>query len=51
MENVKTLIDEAGVAGMPGSTFGTARNDWLRFALVTPRATEAAERLAEYFAE
>jgi len=49
MANVKTLIDEAGVAGMPGSTFGTARSDWLRFALVTPRATEAAERLVDYF--
>jgi len=49
MENVKTLIDEAGVAGMPGSTFGTARSEWLRFALVTPRATEAAERLVDYF--
>src|SRR6056297_1885786 len=50
MANVKTLVDEAGVAGMPGSTFGTARDDWLRFALVTPRVTEAAERLADYFA-
>ena len=49
MANVKTLIDEAGVAGMPGSTFGSAREEWLRFALVTPRATEAAERLADYF--
>ena len=49
MANVKTLIDEAGVAGMPGATFGTARDDWLRFALVTPRVTEAAERLADYF--
>jgi len=49
MANVKTLVDEAGVAGMPGSTFGTARDDWLRFALVTPRVTEAAERLADYF--
>lgn len=49
MANVKQLIDEAGVAGMPGSTFGTAREHWLRFALVTPRAETAAERLAEYF--
>ena len=49
MANVKTLIDEARVAGMPGATFGTARSDWLRFALVTPRVTEAAERLADYF--
>ena len=49
LENVERLIDEAGVAGMPGETFGEARADWLRFALVTPRAREAAERLAEYF--
>ena len=49
MENVKTLIDEAGVAGMPGATFGTARDEWLRFALVTSRTEEAAERLATYF--
>jgi len=48
-ENVKRLIDEAGVAGMPGSAFGESRADWLRFALVTPRAEEAAERLADYF--
>ncbi|SMO75402.1 pyridoxal phosphate-dependent aminotransferase [Halorubrum cibi] len=51
MENVKRLIDEAGVAGMPGDTFGTARDDWLRFALVTPRSLEAAERLVDYFSE
>ena len=49
MANVKRLIDEAGVAGMPGEAFGSARDDWIRFALVTPRATEAAERLADYF--
>ena len=51
MQNVKTLIDEVGVAGMPGATFGTAREDWLRFALVTPRVEEAAERLTDYFAD
>ncbi|MFB6156412.1 MAG: pyridoxal phosphate-dependent aminotransferase [Haloferacaceae archaeon] len=49
LENVKRLIDEAGVAGMPGEAFGSARADWFRFALVTPRATEAAERLAAHF--
>ncbi|MUW14721.1 aminotransferase class I/II-fold pyridoxal phosphate-dependent enzyme [Halorubrum sp. CBA1125] len=49
MANVKRLIDEAGVAGMPGEAFGTARTDWIRFALVTPRTVEAAERLADYF--
>ncbi|VTT87639.1 Aspartate aminotransferase [Halorubrum sp. DM2] len=51
MANVKRLVDEAGVAGMPGEAFGTARDEWIRFALVTPRATEAAERLADYFAD
>jgi len=49
MENSKRLIDETGVAGMPGEAFGEARADWHRFAIVTPRAIEAAERLAEYF--
>jgi XTP/dITP diphosphohydrolase len=45
------LVDDAGVAGMPGDAFGTARGDWIRFALVTPRAVEAAERLADYFGD
>ncbi|SEV83067.1 pyridoxal phosphate-dependent aminotransferase [Natrinema salifodinae] len=49
LENVERLIDEAGVAGMPGEAFGDSRSDWLRFALVTPRVEEAAERLATYF--
>ena len=49
MANAKRLIDEAGVAGMPGETFGSAREAWLRFALVTPRVEEAAARLADYF--
>ncbi len=47
--NIRRLIDEAGVAGMPGSAFGESRADWLRFALVTPRVEEAADRLAAYF--
>jgi hypothetical protein len=34
---------------MPGEAFGESRSDWLRFALVTPRAEEAAERLAAFF--
>lgn len=50
LENVERLIDEAGVAGMPGDAFGASREDWLRFALVTPRAEVAADRLAGYFA-
>jgi aspartate/methionine/tyrosine aminotransferase len=49
LSNVKRLIDEAGVAGMPGEAFGDSRADWMRFALVTPRAQEAAARLADYF--
>lgn len=51
MANVKRLVDEAGVAGMPGEAFGNARDEWIRFALVTPRAVEAAERLADYFGD
>ena len=50
LENAEKLIDEAGVAGMPGEAFGESRDDWLRFALVSPRVEEAAERLADYFA-
>jgi len=49
LDNVFELVDEAGVAGMPGEAFGSSREDWLRFALVTPRAEEAASRLADYF--
>ncbi|SEP77901.1 pyridoxal phosphate-dependent aminotransferase [Natrinema salaciae] len=49
LETVERLIDEAGVAGMPGEAFGDSRTDWLRFALVSPRVEEAAERLATYF--
>jgi aspartate/methionine/tyrosine aminotransferase len=49
LSNVERLIDEAGVAGMPGEAFGSAREDWFRFALVTPRVEEAADRLAAFF--
>ncbi|QSW99529.1 pyridoxal phosphate-dependent aminotransferase [Haloterrigena alkaliphila] len=49
LANVERLIDEAGVAGMPGEAFGDSRTEWLRFALVTPRVEEAARRLAAYF--
>ena len=48
-EHVRTLIDDGGVACMPGEAFGEARADWFRFALVTPRVEEAAERLAAFF--
>jgi aspartate aminotransferase len=47
LDNVERLVDEAGVACMPGDTFGT-HDGWVRFALVTPRAEEAARRLADY---
>ena len=50
LENVERLIDTAGVAGMPGETFGPARSDWIRFALVTDRVEAAAARLGEFFA-
>jgi aspartate/methionine/tyrosine aminotransferase len=46
---VEQLIDEAGVAGMPGEAFGDARADWFRFALVTSRVEAAVERLAAFF--
>lgn len=49
LANVEQLIDDTGVAGMPGEAFGSARDEWLRFALLSPRVEEAADRLAEYF--
>jgi len=48
-DNAERLIDEAGVAGMPGAAFGEARADWLRFSLTTPRVETAAGRLVDYF--
>jgi aspartate/methionine/tyrosine aminotransferase len=45
LEYTERLIDEAGVAGMPGDAFGDSRADWLRFALVTPRVEEAGQRV------
>ena len=49
MDNAERLIDEAGVAGMPGETFGEARADWFRFALVSPEIETAGRRLADFF--
>ncbi|WP_129114888.1 pyridoxal phosphate-dependent aminotransferase [Halegenticoccus tardaugens] len=49
LSNVERLIDEAGVAGMPGEAFGESRADWIRFALVTSEVEEAASRLAAFF--
>jgi aspartate/methionine/tyrosine aminotransferase len=51
LANVKRLIDEIGVAGMPGEAFGESRRAWLRFALVTDRVDTAADRLAAFFAD
>jgi len=48
-DNVYELVDEAGVAGMPGDAFGTAAADAIRFSLTTPEVETAAERVAEYF--
>jgi len=48
-ENVERLIDEAGVAGMPGEAFGESRREWFRFALVSPRVEEAVRRLDAFF--
>ncbi len=48
-ERVYDLVDEAGVAGMPGEAFGEARSDWIRFSLTTARVDEAARRLDAYF--
>jgi aspartate/methionine/tyrosine aminotransferase len=48
-ENVYRLVDEGGVAGMPGETFGDSRREWIRFSLTTDRVAEAADRLVEFF--
>ncbi|WP_324661596.1 pyridoxal phosphate-dependent aminotransferase [Haloarcula sediminis] len=48
-ENAYRLVDEAGVAGMPGAAFGEARADSLRFSLTTPRVGTAADRLVAFF--
>jgi len=50
-ETIHELIDEAGVAAMPGDTFGDAYGDWIRFALTTPRIDEVAERLGAFLAD
>ncbi|MFB6184233.1 MAG: pyridoxal phosphate-dependent aminotransferase [Haloarculaceae archaeon] len=49
MDNAYRLIEEAGVACMPGESFGERMSDWFRFALVSPRVEEAADRLVEFF--
>jgi aspartate/methionine/tyrosine aminotransferase len=49
-ENVERLVDEGGVAGMPGEAFGESREEWIRFSLTTDRTGEAASRLVDFFA-
>ena len=49
-ENVEKLVDEGGIAGMPGEAFGEARADWIRFSLTTDRIETAAQRLVDFFA-
>ncbi len=44
-EGAYDLIDEVGVAAMPGEAFGSARADGHRFAVLSPRVEEAADRL------
>jgi aspartate/methionine/tyrosine aminotransferase len=51
LDNVTRLIDDVGVAGMPGAAFGDAYDEWFRFTMCTDRVEEAADRLAAYFAD
>jgi aspartate/methionine/tyrosine aminotransferase len=48
LASVERLIEEAGVAGMPGDAFGSAAEGRVRFSLTTGRVDEAAERLRAY---
>jgi aspartate/methionine/tyrosine aminotransferase len=48
VSNVHRLIAEAGVAAMPGATFGSAYEEWIRFSLTTPRVGTAADRVAAF---
>jgi len=51
VDGVRTLIDRAGVAAMPGSVFGETTAGHVRFSLVSPRVETAARRLQEWFTE
>jgi len=46
------LLDQAGVAVMPGASFGVALRGWLRLSLTQPDAitAEACDRIAEFSA-
>ncbi|MEF8818715.1 MAG: pyridoxal phosphate-dependent aminotransferase [Haloferacaceae archaeon] len=48
LASVERLVDEAGVAGMPGAAFGSAAEGLVRFSLTTDRVDEAVERLRAY---
>jgi len=48
-DDVYELIDEAGVAGMPGEAFGESFEEWIRFSVCTDRVETAAARLEAYF--
>jgi len=48
VENVERLIDDAGVAAMPGAAFGETHEGWIRFTLCTDRVDEAATRLTAF---
>lgn len=39
------LIDEGGVAAMPGVAFGETRREWPRFSMLTPRIETACQRV------
>ena len=44
------LLEKAGVICVPGSSFGSGGEGWLRFALIQPpeRLEEAAARIGKY---
>lgn len=46
LDSVQHLIEDVGVASMPGSAFGNSHADAIRFALVSDRVDTAATRLA-----
>jgi aspartate/methionine/tyrosine aminotransferase len=46
--NTRRLVEEGGVAAMPGAAFGSALDDWLRFSLTTPRVDAAVDRIRSF---
>jgi aspartate/methionine/tyrosine aminotransferase len=45
VDGVRRLIEEAGVAAMPGAVFGETTAEYVRFSLTAERVETAAERL------